>query len=98
MQMPMPGRVVFTERVLDGAWDADVGKRWRDATEHEFLGACARGAISAVEFDTWVVQDYLFVRQFVRMAARLLASKEADEKTADLLLGGLVALDAELAW
>ena len=47
---------------------------------------------------TWcgVVQDYLFVREFVRFAALLLS--KAPPEHFDVLLGGLAALKDELAW
>jgi thiaminase/transcriptional activator TenA len=43
-----------------------------------------------------LVQDYLFVIDFVRMAGRLLAAAPAQDF--DTLLSGLAALKAELLW
>ncbi|MEO1593074.1 MAG: TenA family transcriptional regulator, partial [Cyanobacteria bacterium J06632_22] len=69
---------------------------WEDATVHPFLIGCQRGDITAQQFNTWLVQDYLFVLAFTRMAARLLAA--APDSHLDTLLGGMVALKDELLW
>lgn len=69
---------------------------WKSATVHPFLQACQQGTIAPQQFDTWLVQDYLFVLEFTRMAARLLAIAPVDHF--DTLLGGMVALKDELLW
>ncbi|MEO0757767.1 MAG: TenA family transcriptional regulator [Cyanobacteria bacterium J06648_16] len=69
---------------------------WKSATVHPFLQACQQGSITPQQFDTWLVQDYLFVLEFTRMAARLLAIAPIDHF--DTLLGGMVALKDELLW
>ena len=69
---------------------------WQDATVHPFLTQCCSGEIQAQQFNTWLLQDYLFVLDFTRMAARLLAA--APVHHFDILLGGLVALKDELTW
>ena len=69
---------------------------WQNATVHPFLAHCQRGEITAQQFNTWLVQDYLFVLEFTRMAARLLAV--APVPHLDTLLGGMVALKDELLW
>ena len=69
---------------------------WHQATHHPFLDQCKTGEIAPHQFNTWLVQDYLFVIEFTRMAARLVTL--ASPKHLDLLLGGLVALKDELSW
>ena len=71
-------------------------KDWKAATVHPFLEQCKLGTIHRSQFNTWLVQDYLFVLEFTRMAARLLAS--APPAHFDLLLAGLAALKDELNW
>ncbi|WP_346289957.1 TenA family transcriptional regulator [Sphaerothrix gracilis] len=69
---------------------------WQSATVHPFLVQCQRGTIQARQFNTWLVQDFLFVTEFTRMAARLLAA--APYPHFAVLLSGLGALQAELSW
>lgn len=69
---------------------------WQEAIAHPFLDQCQTGEILASQFNTWLVQDYLFVLDFTRMAARLLAA--APIHHFDLLLGGLSAIRSELVW
>ncbi len=69
---------------------------WNEATVHPFLEACKQGTIKAEQFNTWLVQDYLFVLEFTRLAARVLAA--APPEHFDVLLGGLNALKDELLW
>jgi thiaminase len=69
---------------------------WQDATVHPFLAQCKTGEIHSSQFNTWLTQDYLFVVDFTRMAARLLAA--APIQHFDVLLGGLNALKDELNW
>jgi thiaminase/transcriptional activator TenA len=69
---------------------------WQSATVHPFLSSCRSGEIHPHQFNTWLVQDYLFVVDFTRMAARLLA--DAPIHHFDTLLAGLAALKDELNW
>lgn len=69
---------------------------WKDATVHPFLTQCRTGQIWPQQFNCWLVQDYLFVVDFTRMAARLLAAAPAYHF--DTLLSGLAALKEELLW
>jgi formylaminopyrimidine deformylase / aminopyrimidine aminohydrolase len=69
---------------------------WDNATRHPFLDQCKAGTIQPAQFNTWLVQDYLFVVEFTRMAARLLAAAPVGDF--DVLLSGLGALQAELQW
>ena len=69
---------------------------WQAATVHPFLQQCQQGTIAPEQFNTWLVQDYLFVLEFTRMAARLIAI--APSEHLDTLLGGMVAIKDELLW
>lgn len=69
---------------------------WHGATVHPFLQQCQQGTIAAAQFNTWLVQDYIFVTDFTRMAAQLLAA--APVTHFDTLLSGLGALKDELLW
>lgn len=69
---------------------------WQQATVHPFLEQCNSGTIQPQQFNTWLVQDYLFVVELTRFAARVLAS--APSEPFDVLLGGLGALKDELNW
>ncbi|NEP19129.1 MAG: TenA family transcriptional regulator [Leptolyngbya sp. SIO4C1] len=69
---------------------------WRAAVSHPFLEQCQQGTIQTAQFNTWLVQDYLFVVEFTRMAARLLSA--APPADFDVILSGLSALKDELAW
>ncbi|MBZ8179632.1 MAG: TenA family transcriptional regulator [Oscillatoria sp. PMC 1051.18] len=69
---------------------------WQQATVHPFLAGCKSGTIQDSQFDTWLVQDYLFVIEFTRFVARVLANAPADNF--EIILGGLSALKAELNW
>lgn len=69
---------------------------WRAATIHPFLQQCQDGSIESAQFNTWLVQDALFVETFTRMAARLLSTAPVEHF--DTLLGGLGALKNELLW
>eukprot|EP00611_Tribonema_gayanum_P017677 TRINITY_DN3047_c0_g1_i1.p1 TRINITY_DN3047_c0_g1~~TRINITY_DN3047_c0_g1_i1.p1 ORF type:complete len:224 (+),score=62.91 TRINITY_DN3047_c0_g1_i1:152-823(+) len=66
------------------------------ATNHDFLDACADGTVGDQQFNTWLLQDYLFVLEFSRMAGRALSN--APDEHVPLLLGGLAALKEELVW
>ncbi|MBD3418968.1 MAG: TenA family transcriptional regulator [Chitinivibrionales bacterium] len=69
---------------------------WDRAIRHPFLAECKSASITPAQFNTWLVQDYLFVTEFARMAGRLLSV--APVKHMDTLLGGIGALKDELIW
>ncbi|MGB3573894.1 MAG: TenA family transcriptional regulator [Phormidesmis sp.] len=69
---------------------------WQAATIHPFLQQAQQGTLAASQFNTWLVQDYLFVVEFTRMAAQLLAVAPAAHF--DTLLSGMAALKDELLW
>ncbi|MBE9063645.1 TenA family transcriptional regulator [cf. Phormidesmis sp. LEGE 11477] len=69
---------------------------WQSATVHPFLQNCQQGTITPDQFNTWLVQDYLFVTEFTRLAAQLLAA--APVSHFDTLLSGMAALKDELLW
>jgi thiaminase/transcriptional activator TenA len=69
---------------------------WDAATRHLFLDNCKTGVIQPAQFNTWLVQDYLFVVEFTRMSARQLSA--APVAHFDALLAGMSALKDELNW
>ena len=69
---------------------------WQSATVHPFLQQCQQGTLVPAQFNTWLVQDYLFVIEFTRFAGRLLAA--APVAHFDTLLGGLTVIKDELQW
>lgn len=69
---------------------------WQSATVHPFLTQCKTGEILPSQFNTWLVQDYLFVIDFTKMLARVIAI--APPVHMDVLLGGMIALKDELLW
>ncbi len=75
---------------------SDYSEDWQAATVHPFLEQCQQGSIKPEQFNTWLVQDALFVVEFTRMEARLLAV--APTEHFDTLLGGLGAIKDELLW
>jgi formylaminopyrimidine deformylase / aminopyrimidine aminohydrolase len=54
------------------------------------------GTLATRAFDTWLVQDYLFVADLLVFQARLLA--RAPRPSQAVLANGLVALETELGW
>ncbi|GMH43660.1 hypothetical protein BSKO_11582 [Bryopsis sp. KO-2023] len=69
---------------------------WNDATEHPFLAGCKDGSVKANQFDTWLVQDYLFVLQFTKFVEGLASLAPKDH--AEAISGGVAALHDELSW
>jgi thiaminase len=69
---------------------------WEEATRHPFLEGCRTGTIEYGQFETWLIQDYLFVVEFTRFAAHTLAS--APVTHFDVLINGLAGLRDELSW
>ncbi|KXZ50549.1 hypothetical protein GPECTOR_16g724 [Gonium pectorale] len=80
-----------TKSLIEGC-----GEAWKQATLHPFLDAVADGSIKPEQFNTWLVQDYHFVRAFVRFTATTMAS--APDAHMATLLGGMAVLQGELAW
>lgn len=69
---------------------------WREATRHRFLDGVREGTLPAGAFETWLVQDYLFVDDLRVFQSRLLARSPRVAQAA--IAGGLVALVDELGW
>ncbi|KAA8496654.1 Bifunctional TENA-E protein [Porphyridium purpureum] len=71
-------------------------KEWdRAAVSHPFLVAVRSGTIDPAQFERWLVQDYLFVQQFVRFAGSVL-SRAPNMSDVKLLLAGIGALTDEI--
>lgn len=79
-----------------GSLLSTYSEAWQSATIHPFLQQCQQGTIKSHQFNTWLVQDYLFVVEFTRMAARLLSVAPTAHFVT--LLSGLGALKDELIW
>ena len=79
---------------------ADLVKRhadeWQAATRHPFLDSVREGTLAIGAFQTWLVQDYLFVGDLLTYQSRLLA--RAPRASQAVLIGGLAALEEELTW
>lgn len=71
-------------------------QKWKTAISHPFIDSCAAGTIKPEQFNTWLVQDYLFVIEFTRFLAQGLASAPVEHF--EVLLGGLQAIKDELQW
>lgn len=69
---------------------------WVRATTHPFLTGCHSNTLQPTQFNTWLVQDFLFVKAFTRMVGRVLGAAPDDHL--DVLLAGLGALKDELLW
>lgn len=69
---------------------------WTAATVHPFLEQCHAGTIQPQQFNTWLVQDYLFVIEFTRMQAQVIRTAPAHHF--DTLLAGMVAIKDEMNW
>lgn len=75
------------------AWVADTHAR---SLAHPFVRGVADGTLPEAEFERWLVADHLFVVEFRRFLAAVLALAP-DEDHRDVLAGGLAALTPELA-
>ncbi len=71
-------------------------RSWREAIRHRFLDGVRTGTLPAGAFETWLVQDYLFVLGGLAFQSRLIP--RAPRRDQALLIGGLAALEAELGW
>ncbi|KIZ07289.1 putative Seed maturation protein PM36 like protein [Monoraphidium neglectum] len=74
-----------------------IKDEWATATRtHAFLQDVNRGTISDARFNTWLAQDYLYVRNFARLLAAMIAS--CPDTHVDVLVGGMAAIDLEIKW
>ena len=69
---------------------------WEPATRHPFLDAVCEGTMPTGAFDSWLVQDYLFVGDLLVFQSRLLARSPRPAQA--VLAAGLVGAEAELGW
>ena len=69
---------------------------WQSATKHPFLDGAREGSLSQNAFETWLVQDYLFVTDGLAFQSHIVA--RAPRRDQGLLINGLAALEAELGW
>lgn len=88
----MVAEVTNAESLIDRHRDA-----WLAATERSpFVRAVRDGTVEREAFRRWLAQDRLFVDGLYAAQARILALAGGEARRA--LLGGLVALQAELDW
>lgn len=66
---------------------------WRAATRHAFLDATRDGTLPVEAFNTWLVQDYLFVGDLLVFQRRL-----ASRTALAVVAGGVGDLEDELRW
>jgi formylaminopyrimidine deformylase / aminopyrimidine aminohydrolase len=70
---------------------------WLQASEnHTFLVGCANGTVSNEQFNTWLVQDFIYVNSFHGFLETIM--KSALTVDDDILKSGMIALINELAW
>ena len=75
---------------------AGSGDLWKPGTSARFLDAVGDGTLPEEAFNRWLVQDYIFVQGFTRFLA--IAASRVARPDQSAMIGGLAALDAELAW
>jgi len=73
-----------------------AGQLWERATHSPFLEGIRDGTLPKEAFHRWLIQDYHFVKAFLRFLGALLL--RSDRPQQPLLVEGIVALDHELAW
>jgi len=69
---------------------------WAGATAHAFLDGIRTGSLPTQAFNTWLVQDHLFVGDLLVFQSRLRA--KAPSRAEPVLSAGIEALKAELTW
>ena len=70
---------------------------WKAASEtHPFLVGCADGTVSKTQFDTWMVQDFLYVSSFQPFMSGVVTIAPEEDK--EVLKSGLNAVNNELDW
>lgn len=69
---------------------------WRKAIRHPFLDGVREGTLPEGVFERWLVQDYLFVLDGLAFQSRLIPRAPRHDQA--LIIGGLLALEAELGW
>ena len=73
----------------------DTGSLWSDFVEHPFVAKLADGTLPSAAFRRYLVQDYLFLIQFVRANA-LAAYKSTSLADIESAAAGIAALLAEM--
>jgi thiaminase len=73
-----------------------AGDLWTLATRSPFLDAAADGTLPATTFARWLVQDYHFALGLTAFEGVLVARTPRPAQT--VIIQGLGAMDAELAW
>ncbi|GMH08554.1 hypothetical protein Nepgr_010394 [Nepenthes gracilis] len=84
-----------------GTWLRKHRLFYLGATRHPFILNIRDGAVDFPSFKRWLGQDYIFVRAFVPFVAALLlkAWRDSDDQSdIEVILGGMAALNDEIAW
>lgn len=74
---------------------ATAAPLWHRIATHPFVAATGDGSLDPAAFDRWIVEDYSFVVRFRRFLGALIGLAP-DPVAADVLVGGLASLQAEL--
>ena len=69
---------------------------WLATTRHPFLVAARDGTLAHRVFTTWLVQDYLFIKDTLAFEAHLLL--RAPRSAQVLVVGSVVSLEADLSY
>mmetsp|Transcript_23503 Transcript_23503/g.41000 ORF Transcript_23503/g.41000 Transcript_23503/m.41000 type:complete len:257 (+) Transcript_23503:85-855(+) len=78
--------------------DYAMQELWTECTEaHPFLQGCFEGNLDDQKFDTWLVQDYHFVKTFQEFVGDGVYKKAPAEHRATIR-DGIAALEDELVW
>jgi len=73
-----------------------AGPLWEEAARSPFLDAVAAGTLPEETFRRWLAQDYYFANDLLGFQSIVLAKATRD--CHNPLIGGLIAIDQELAW
>ncbi|XP_058212641.1 bifunctional TENA-E protein [Rhododendron vialii] len=82
-------------------WVKKHASLYEAATRHPYIESIRNGTVDLSSFRRWLGQDYIFVRAFVPFEASVLvkACNETDDSSdMEVILGGMAALNDELAW
>lgn len=64
--------------------------------QHPFIVGCTDASVTVEEFNTWLLQDFLYVKEFLKYLGRL--ESVALSQHQPLLRNVIIAVEAELAW
>ncbi|KAL5541944.1 hypothetical protein UlMin_009654 [Ulmus minor] len=100
----MDGKGKIGAPFIDGVIDTWLSKHrllYVGATRHPLILSIRDGTVNISAFKIWLGQDYLFVRAFAAFVGSVLvkAWKQSDDGSdMEVILGGMAALNDEIAW